>query len=158
MNEEKITEGNGQVRARRRIPRTAWLLLCVVVLAGLAYQGHRNYNGYCSAQGRTLPDSELVRAAVGFSASEIGIENNEAAIGAFVAAHPDCCHVDRSSHLTSGWFARLIGSYWVGVDLAYEVRPELATKAGIRGYRRYVEVDACGARGAMHGEFIDPVK
>ena len=156
MSAKMIFEGTQPTSARRLIWKSVWLVLVAGLLTYAGYRGYRNYSGYCFAQGRYLSDADFVRAAVRYNAHEISLGDRDNAVSAFVASHPECCQVDKTSHLTSVWLARLRGIYWIGVDLAYEVRPDWATKSGNRNYRRHVELNACGARGNMFGEFIDP--
>ncbi|WP_043783746.1 hypothetical protein [Rubrivivax gelatinosus] len=137
--------------------KLAWLSLSVVVAAALVFQGFRNQQGYCRAQGRPLTDAEMVQAAVRHVAGDVGIDTEPSVVRAWVEAHPGCCEVDRSSLLTSSVWSRVIGEYWIWVTLTYDVRPEKAM-GGLRRYRQSVEIGACGQRGDVFGEFIDPAK
>lgn len=150
-----IFEGTQPTSARRLIWKSVWLVLVAGLLTYAGYRGYRNYSGYCFAQGRYLSDADFVRAAVRYNAHEISLGDRDNAVSAFVASHPECCQVDKTSHLTSGWFARVLGIYWIVVDIAFDARPDWAPKSKNRKYQTYVELNACGVRGNMFGEFID---
>ena len=157
MNIKSIFDGGQRVKARRVLWRVMWLLLGVALLSYTGYRAHRNYFGYCFAQDKYLSDPDFVRAAVRYSAGEIAnVEDSDSSARAFIDSHPACCKVDKTTQLTSGWFSRVLGSYWIGVEMTYEVRPDRATKTGNRNYWRYVQLNACAARGDMFGEFVDP--
>lgn len=156
MSAKMIFEGTQPTSARRLIWKSVWLVLVAGLLAYAGLRGYRNYSGYCFAQARYLSDADFMRAAVRYNAYQIYVDDRVNAASAFVASHPECCQVDRTSHLTSGWFARLLGFYWIVVNIAFDVRPDLVTKSENRKYQGYVELNACGARGNMFGEFIDP--
>ena len=132
-----------------------WLLLCATVAAALAFQGYRNHEGYCAQLGRPLTDEEMVQAAVGDLAYRIGIAREPAAVRAWMDAHPGCCDVDRTSHLTASAWERSMGFYWIYVAVFHDVRPDLA-HGGLRQYNSYVQVGACGDAGSTYGEFVEP--
>lgn len=125
-----------------RLRIAAWLLLCATVAAALAFQGYRNHEGYCAQLGRTLTDEEMVHAAVRHLAYEIGIAREPAAVRAWVDAHPTCCKVDRSSHLTASAWDRTMGEYWIYVTVFHDVRPG-SEVGGLRRYESNVELVQC---------------
>lgn len=139
----------------------AMFMLLLIGVAYVGYLWHLSYSGYCFKEHRYLADEELIQVAIRSYAHKMNIEISEESVRTFHAKHPKCCNVDRSSHMASSWFEKLIGGYFVIVEVNFELKPEMAdrsTAKSLNFYNGYVGITSCGKRGRMYGEHSETLK
>ena len=137
-----------------RLAIGGFAILCAIV--GL------NVSGFCYREFRYLSSEELFRVAVQSQAGRLeGMPDDpslQAAYAAeFVAAHPDCCSIDRSSPFGSSVFADLFGFKLFLVRVQYRLSSAQVAAAPRDGqfYEALVEVTPCGRAGHSIGQRLE---
>ncbi|MCL1481097.1 MULTISPECIES: hypothetical protein [unclassified Marinobacter] len=127
-------------------------LIFLVLISGGAYLAHivrLSYTGYCFAQDKYLSDDEYIRGALSDVTWELKVKDAKSTPEDYVRSHPGCCSV---YHQASSWFDNILNSYYVEVELNYELKPEMTKFSGTPFYTTYVSVTACGVAVESFGE------
>ncbi len=136
----------------RRLKLGLIFLVLGLVIAGGAYLVHivhLSYTGYCFAQDKYLSDDEYIWGALSGITWQIKVKDAKSTPEDYVRSHPGCCSVN---HQASSWFDNILNSYYVNVELNYEVEPKMTKFIGTPFYNAYVAVTACGVAVETYGE------
>lgn len=125
--------------------RVFLVVLFMSVLSFIAVRAYLAVHGYCWEQSRFLSDTDYLLIALSHVKSKMILNGTESP-ESYLRRHPECCVVRRPSTTA---LTDLLG-YTVEVELNFKARNPVSPTHPY--YTQYVELGACGQRGAMFGE------